>query len=158
MVENFAIDQPGSLHQRAMRDGERRQVERKLAKQWNVNVKQRCWYPLWNNQPTNVLAFWRGAFYDEMGTAKLQTILLDHGINRIWQISKFAPLSGVELDPRLCDFWHLETYWSSHHLYWLIYVSHESSITFAGDWLIGEIKKAWSNWEQHLYTGFSPSP
>jgi hypothetical protein len=37
---------------------------------------------------------------------------------------------------------------------WLIYASHESSITVAGDWLLEAVKAEWPEWEQHLYTGW----
>ena len=58
-----------------------------------------------------------------------------------------------EMDPRLCSFWGgTEMYWSSRKLDWLIYLSHEESMTFAGDWLAQAIKQALPNWRQRLYT------
>jgi hypothetical protein len=47
----------------------------------------------------------------------------------------------------------LETYWSSRHLDWLIYCSHEDSITFAGAWLVAAIQQAWPTWQQHIRRG-----
>ncbi len=46
----------------------------------------------------------------------------------------------------------VEAYWTSGRMDWLIYISHESSVTVAGDWLIGAVKEAWPDWERHLYT------
>ncbi len=37
---------------------------------------------------------------------------------------------------------------------WLMYASHEGSLTIAGDWLIEEVRAAWPEWEQHLYAPY----
>jgi hypothetical protein len=45
-------------------------------------------------------------------------------------------------------------YWSSRELDWLIYLSHEESLTFAGRWLVEAIKEALPNWRERLYTAY----
>ena len=44
-----------------------------------------------------------------------------------------------------------EGYWCDGAFDWIIYASHESSITIGG-WLLPEIKKVWSNWKEGLWT------
>ena len=92
-----------------------------------------------------------------------RAILLHHGISLIWQIHETTShprgYPEYDLDPRLCSFFPrgLETYWSSRHLDWLIYISHEDSITFAGAWLVATIQQAWRPWQQHIRRGHTGS-
>jgi len=44
-----------------------------------------------------------------------------------------------------------EGYWSSDGLDWIIYASHESSVTVGG-WLLEEVKQAWSDWNSRIWT------
>ncbi len=37
---------------------------------------------------------------------------------------------------------------------WVLHQSHEQSLTVAGDRLLNPIKKAWPQWNEHLYTGW----
>jgi hypothetical protein len=39
-------------------------------------------------------------------------------------------------------------------MHWLIYASHERSITLAGTWLIAAVQEIWPRWDEHLYTGW----
>ena len=46
-----------------------------------------------------------------------------------------------------------EQYSTSEPSDWLVYASHESSITIAGDWLTAIFKEKWPEWMQHTYQG-----
>ncbi|MCD6052439.1 MAG: hypothetical protein K0Q55_3857, partial [Verrucomicrobia bacterium] len=35
---------------------------------------------------------------------------------------------------------------------WIIYASHESSVTIGGEWLLPAIKSAWPNWQNRIWT------
>ena len=144
------------LFRHLMSDTKRRRVANKLLESWKVDPLWHYWYPLWEELlPYDVIAFQDAYFYKEVGAEKLQDIFLRRGITRIWEINEDRLPPEYELDPRLCNFTSsVEKYWSSRELDWLVYASHESSITFAGDWLIGAIKEAWPNWEQRVYTGY----
>ena len=41
-----------------------------------------------------------------------------------------------------------EGYWSSPSLDWIVYASHESSITIGG-WLAEDVKERWHTWRDH---------
>jgi hypothetical protein len=43
-----------------------------------------------------------------------------------------------------------EGLWCDSNFDWIVYASHESSITIGG-WLLPEIQAVWSNWQEHLY-------
>ena len=36
----------------------------------------------------------------------------------------------------------------------MLYVSHEHSITVAGDWLLAGVKAIWPNWQERLDTDY----
>lgn len=40
-----------------------------------------------------------------------------------------------------------EKFWFSEKMNWVIYASHEGSITFGGKSFIKKIKEKWENWE-----------
>jgi hypothetical protein len=46
-----------------------------------------------------------------------------------------------------------EQYSTSETTNWIVYASHESSITLGGDWLIDLLKKRWLDWNQRAYGG-----
>ena len=46
-----------------------------------------------------------------------------------------------------------EQYSTSELTDWVVYASHESSITIAGDWLIRILKENWPEWLQRTYQG-----
>jgi hypothetical protein len=44
-----------------------------------------------------------------------------------------------------------EGFWCNNNFDWVIYASHESSITVGG-WLLAEIKNVWPNWKERVWT------
>jgi hypothetical protein len=44
-----------------------------------------------------------------------------------------------------------EGYWTSADLDWIIYASHEASVTLGG-WLVGRVKALWPSWDAHVWT------
>jgi hypothetical protein len=44
-----------------------------------------------------------------------------------------------------------EGYWCDETFEWIIYSSHESSITIGG-WLLPVVKNIWSHWEERVWT------
>lgn len=159
-VTDLSVDQASQtekvLYRHVMSDTKRRRVGKNLAERWGVEPHEHYWHPLMAKElPPDVLAFQEAWFRNEVGVESLQNILISKGIKRIWELDEFRVEPEYELDPRLCSFWKgVEGYWSSRELNWLIYVSHESSITFAGGWLIEAIKDVWPNWEKRIYTGW----
>lgn len=152
-----AVQAAPVLYRHILGEAKRAQIRKKLAQRWGASPWEHYWHPLWYDEPlpADVLAFQEAWFYAEVGRNTLRTLLFERGIKRIWQIGEHGVGPEYDIDTRLCDFWGVETYWASPDLSWLIYVSHESSITFAGDWLISAIKQHWPNWEQRIYTGYS---
>lgn len=121
------------------------------------------WYPIYGPpRPANALAFETEVFDAHLPPAKLQDILRNHGVDWVYQFSEGSP-SGIQkgfpeietelalLSPRYGIAGGLEGYWFSKEMDWLLYASHESSITVGGLWLIEEIKRMWPSWGDGLY-------
>jgi hypothetical protein len=90
---------------------------------------------------------------------QLRSILGGHDVRRVLQLIEGGgdPNEGmpqVEMD--LEDFYPshkgLEQYWTSEAMDWIIYSSHEHSITIGGDWLVSGIQREWPGWRTGLYT------
>jgi len=50
-----------------------------------------------------------------------------------------------------------EGFWTTGDSSWMVYVSHENSITFGGRWLIEHMQKSVPLFEKYIYKGFDPS-
>jgi hypothetical protein len=146
---------PAVPFRQVMSDIKRLRVGTKLANRWAVDPSEHYWYPLNTAIPTaDVFAAQAWYFDREVGDALLSDILLQRGITRVWEVHELRRPPEYELSPSLCAFEAYETYWSSKELDWLVYTSHEASITFAGSWLVEEIKRVWENWEQRVYSSW----
>lgn len=164
-VTDLSLEKAASVervpYRHVLTGAKRFRVAWKLEERWGVSPREHYWYPLLDVEipsDVDVLALQELWFYKEVGAERMRSILLARGITRIWELQESIISSEYELDPRLCSFWGNETYWSSPELDWLVYVSHESSITFAGTWLVDAIKKSWPNWQQRIYTGYDYEP
>jgi hypothetical protein len=121
---------------------------------WNVQ-EGNYWHPLMGlDLPQNVIAFQQAWFDAALPPAALQGILAEHGVARVWELREYGPEYEIELAEMEPEYTGAEGYWTSSTMDWLIYASHESSITVAGEWLMAEVKAAWPEWEQHIYTGW----
>ncbi|HET9318710.1 MAG TPA: hypothetical protein VFO27_03005, partial [Bryobacteraceae bacterium] len=49
--------------------------------------------------------------------------------------------------------WGGEQYCTDKSVDWVVYASHESSITIAGEWLTRIFKEKWPEWSQKSYGG-----
>lgn len=82
---------------------------------------------------------------------QLRTILIKHGVQRVWELREYGPEYEQDvllLTPRYNGG---ESYWSWADLDWIIYASHEASVTIGG-WLVREIQAVWPAWKAHVWT------
>ena len=117
------------------------------------------WHPLGAEEmPPNVIAFQAAWFDEEVPTEVLRGLLAGRGVQRLWELREHGPEYEIELALFEPYYNGAEGYWTAGQMDWLIYASHESSITVAGDWLIESLKASWPNWHQRLYTGWDYEP
>jgi hypothetical protein len=112
-----------------------------LDARWDVNT-QHHWWPLREGDfPSHSLAFHTDWFNGEK-QAFLREALMSHGVKSVWELREFGEWgceqSVRELEPVYNG---EEGYWTSSTLDWLVYASHESSITIAGEWLVQSFRQ-----------------
>ena len=146
---------------RLLNQAQREELWGKLKESWQVE-EGHYWYPLKGllKEPlTDIVYFEADWFRTKISQNMLAELLKAHGADHVLGIWE----NGVawEADADLIDLWYrgLESYWTSENRDWLIYISHENSITVAGKLLLDSIKKAWPEWETYMwgdYDGDSP--
>ena len=137
------------FYRRVLSEQESADIWKELSSRWRIT--DGYWYPLSNHKPDNVEAFQDAYFEKEVGAEKLRAILLNRKIERIWEMredNKNYELELLAFDPYYNG---AEGYWCDGNFDWIIYASHESSITFGG-WILTEIQQIWSNWEERIWT------
>jgi hypothetical protein len=111
-----------------------------------------CWYPLTGEEcPVDTIAFKSDEFNQHVVLSDFHRILSIHGISWLWELREDYSGEEIIYEKFLPDYTGNERYWTSSELDWLVYASHENSITIAGVWLINEIKATWIEWEKFLY-------
>lgn len=131
-------------------------VWQRLEDVWGA-APTRYWYPMlppgvFAERP-DVVAFDELAFLERVGWKNLRRLLADHGIRRVFQLVQGNQGDQCEMDVTLLEVREVdgrEAYWTSEGMDWLLYVSHEQSLTVAGEWLLGEVKRVWPSWERGL--------
>jgi hypothetical protein len=121
----------------------------KLQRAWDIAGGY--WYPLANLQRTDVEAFQDSYLDKEVGAEKLRTILRNHGVQTLFEMREDGINYELELSIFEPNYSRYEGYWCDVTFEWIIYASHESSITIGG-WLLREVKSVWANWQERVWT------
>ena len=134
-----------------LRDRKATQVRRQLMDVWNVDP-QNYWYPLAPSARTHRLAFHAAAFHDMWSSVSGVTILREHGIEQVFELREGGAVFQLPVDDLDPVYTGDEGYWSSATFDWIIYASHESSITVSGKWFVARVKSAWPLWKMYMWT------
>ena len=138
-------------YRRTLKKLEIQQIWTRLKEQWEVGKQSGWyWYPLEKCNITDVQAFYDEYFHEEVGSEVIKEILENRKNCLIWELREFG--QGYEMEPALLDISYKigEGYWCSENMDWIVYVSHEGTVTFGG-WLLAEVKKHWKNWRERLW-------
>ncbi|WP_270812578.1 hypothetical protein [Exiguobacterium sp. CinTr1] len=128
------------------------QVKRRIRAIWGV-TDSHYWYPLSTAVRPDVIAF--DSDYIEEDDQKIKEIqqwILRRGADVVFELHEDLTLWQIDtdsLDP-CYDGRYLERYWFDQHMNWVIYASHESTISFAGNELITSLQSSWPDWQEHL--------
>jgi len=120
-----------------------------LGSVWGI-PERAYWYPLCETSVTDITAFSANDFHEFVPAHALRRKLADLSIDRVWELREFGPeyAENVEL---LDPFYNgAEGVWTVPGYAWVMYASHESSVTIAGT-LLAEVKRMWPNWQQHQW-------
>lgn len=129
---------------RVLTDKERKELWSQLKMTWDIG--EGYWFPLREGHtPPNVLAFHVDYFKAINGFAILRDALGQRGISRVFQLHELGP-DEPDYEIELSIFepayrWGEEQYCTAAGVDWVVYASHESSITLGGDWLMEVLKE-----------------
>jgi hypothetical protein len=115
------------------------------------------WYPLHDVAlPPHVVALQEEWFAYALPPDVVREVLLQNGIRRVWELVEDNYPDQYEIDVAFMVLWSsgLEHCWTSEHMDWLIYTSHEHSITLCGEWLLKRVERIWPGWKEHIYTDY----
>lgn len=138
-------------YRRTLSEVERTLLWEDLREKWGIGD---FWYPLTDAKPADTEAFMDDYFAAEVGIEALKAILRARGIERIFELREFDHSPEYQLDIEGFNPAYTingEGYWFAADMDWVIYASHENSITIAGEWLLEEIKKIWPGWEERRW-------
>jgi len=156
-LHDVAAIEPLPYH-RSLSPAEHTQLWSQLRKRWGLR-EGGYWHPLIGEDlPPHVVAFQQAWFDHAVPPAVLQGTLRQHGVAHVWELREFGPEYEIDLDDLEPASNGAEGYWTAGDMDWLVYASHESSITVAGAWLIAALKGVWPAWEQHPYMGWNYEP
>jgi hypothetical protein len=109
------------------------------------------WYPLIENKPSNVEAFQDIHFERNISNDILIKFFKNRGIMKFWELREYG--AEYEMDIEIFEPYYngAEGFWTSSSFDWIVYCSHESSVSVGG-WLLDEVKQSWPDWEKYLWT------
>lgn len=126
-------------------------IWQKLKEKWfGFDYTQSYWYPLTDWEKEGIEAFQYPYFEKEFGDELLRKLLKELGTEKVWEFREGNINYEIELDNLEPYYSGEEGFWFDNTFEWVIYASHESSITFAGS-ILPKIKNNWENWEQNLW-------
>jgi len=119
------------------------------------------WYPLKEGPvPPDSLAFHTDYFKSINGERLLREALQRRGVSRVFLLQEFGdPEYEIELgifEPEYKD--GGEQYSMSEDVSWMVYASHESSVTVCGQWLTDSFRKLRPECAERTYNGPYPTP
>ena len=146
-------------HSRVLRKEESECLWNELRKSWAIG--NGYWFPLKEGPISpGILAFHTDYFESIGGEALLREALEQRGISRLFLLHEFGdPEYEVELSiysPGYRD--GGEQYATSVQADWMVYASHESSITVCGDWLTEFFRRSQPECPERTYRGPYSTP
>lgn len=139
---------------RTLTSDESPRLRNELKTRWGVEGH---WYPLDRSDsaepPENAVAFGADPFFSAEVQARLRDILAGLGVSRLWELRELDTDADCELDLALFEpvYTGSEGYWTDNSVDWLVYASHESSVTVAGVQLLPAFQQAFPEWRDWIY-------
>jgi len=144
-------------YRRVLREEETKQLRNQLKLSWGI--EHDSWFPLREGPiPANVMTFHTDYFKKMEGLRVLREALALRGIERIFQLHEFNLKDEPDYEIEVSLFEPAyggggEQYSTTALADWVVYASHESSITICGQWLVRFLAERWPEWSQHTYLG-----
>lgn len=128
------------------------QLKRRIRAIWGVDDSY-YWYPLSTPPRLDVIAFDSDYIEDvDQKIKDIQQWIRNQQTELIFELHEDRTLWQIDtasLDP-CYDGRYLERYWFDQQMNWIIYASHESTISFGGQGLITSLQSSWTDWQENL--------
>ncbi|MEG2102423.1 MAG: hypothetical protein RRY99_13030 [Flavobacterium sp.] len=119
-----------------------------LKEKWKINPYD-FWIPLKGKVENNTCYFEIEDFKNNFGYKKLNEILERINIGNIYSFNEVKEEKIIN-EINLSDYNFLDIFYTNENADWVIYQTHEGTISFAGKELIENIKLFWKNWEEKI--------
>lgn len=131
---------------------------RKLDQCWGANAWHH-WWPLRNGTASQYVLTFHTDWFDVGKQKTLREILGGHGVEHVLEFREFGEWGCEQhVDGLEAAYNGEEGYWTSSVMDWLVYASHESSITLAGEWLAREFQRRFPDCSKYEYGGPMSTP
>jgi hypothetical protein len=146
-------------YRRVLSKQESERLWRELRKVWGIG--DGYWFPLKEGPaPSNILAFHTDYFESINGEALVHEALEQRGVSKLFLLHEFGdPEYEIDLSifvPGYRD--GGEQYSTSTDTDWMVYASHESSITVCGEWMNQLLRKLHPECAERTYKGPYSTP
>lgn len=153
-------DYINNIDEKSLKNVEKLFYRNVISKEKVNEVRQRI-NEKWDNSKLNrkdIICFNKNNFQDEIKINELIDIISRKKIERIYEINT----GGIDSASYLMDISALDLYfidgfniyWCSDEMNWMIEENHEGFYCIYGYWLIKEIKRIWSNWQEGVFEGW----
>lgn len=137
-------------YRRVLKRQEAEDIWGRIKRAWGID--RWYWFPLAETAHDRVVAFQAPYFERDGMPEAIGRALTRRGIQRVWQIREHGPSYELGIDALDLVYDGAEAFWSSSELDWVVYASHEGSITVGGDWLLEIVQTAWPTASEHRWT------
>jgi hypothetical protein len=124
---------------RTLNDDERDQIRNRIGKTWPMECDY--FWPLQGNRPAHAIAFNVKSLDELLPDVTLRSILMDNAVSRIFELREYGPEYEIAVESFRPFYNGAERFWTCPEMDWLIYASHDSTMTFVGKWLTDEIRR-----------------
>jgi hypothetical protein len=123
------------------------EVRDKLKEKWSIGYRD-YWSPLNGDIREDTEFFNYQIFQKEFGMEKLGRLISDLGHTNIYELNEAnddEKVGVIEME----DYSGRELYYTNEDCDWVVYLSHENTITIAGPSLLHALKIKWTDWNKY---------
>jgi hypothetical protein len=122
-------------------------IRKQLTDKWGIRDGD-SWIPLDDAEITDSIEYgYYSTFAKEFGIDRLKKILQNITKSDVYEINNEASDRRIAVSE--IDFKRFECYYTNETADWVVYYSHEDTITFAGQELIEKLQATWEGWETY---------
>lgn len=158
-VEYIDSLQPGKVpaaeplpYRRMLKPDQTERLWEEMERRWQERIAE------WESAPAGAvhddLLVFHSDYFTEDKEAILRSLVALHGVDRVFELrdntDRDYELDLFAMKPRYNG---SEGYWTSAVMDWMVYVSHESSISLAGEWLVNGYRRLKPDCDDFRYAG-----